>query len=98
MRSDDRRMPRSSTGLVTHQLADLLLTTEAGATENLMREGADSARIHFVGNTMIDTLQRLLRHRRSAANRPTGPRLDEKVLLRGLRPGQNPGVDMKRAG
>ena len=32
------------------------------------------------------------RDRCSAANRPSGPRLGEKALLRGLRPGQNPGM------
>jgi len=28
----------------------------------------------------------------SAANRPSGPRPDQEPLLRGLRPGQNPGL------
>src|SRR5665647_3494871 len=40
--------------------ADLLFTTERSAGENLAREGIDAAGVHFVGNTMIDTLERLL--------------------------------------
>ena len=39
------------------QLSDLLFTTERGADENLLAEGIPGKRIHFVGNTMIDTLQ-----------------------------------------
>jgi len=49
---------------VTDALADLLFTTSRDADENLKREGVDAARIHFVGNVMIDTL---LKHREKAA-------------------------------
>ena len=34
----------------------LLFTTDTLAVENLRNEGVSSERIHFVGNTMIDTL------------------------------------------
>jgi UDP-N-acetylglucosamine 2-epimerase (non-hydrolysing) len=34
----------------------LLFITEPSAAENLTREGVPATRIHFVGNTMIDTL------------------------------------------
>jgi UDP-N-acetylglucosamine 2-epimerase (non-hydrolysing) len=60
LRSGDRSMPEELNRLLTDQLADLLFTTERGAGENLAREGIDAARVHFVGNTMIDTLERLL--------------------------------------
>ena len=42
--------------MVTDILADLLFTTEAGAEKNLLREGVDPDKIHFVGNVMIDSL------------------------------------------
>jgi UDP-N-acetylglucosamine 2-epimerase (non-hydrolysing) len=64
LRSGDRGMPEELNRLLTDQLADLLFTTERSAGENLAREGVDAARVHFVGNTMIDTLDRLLRQAR----------------------------------
>jgi UDP-N-acetylglucosamine 2-epimerase (non-hydrolysing) len=60
LRSGDRSMPEELNRLLTDQLGDLLFTTERGAGENLAREGIDAAKVHFVGNTMIDTLERLL--------------------------------------
>lgn len=42
--------------MLTDQLSELLFTTERLALENLEREGIDPARVHFVGNVMIDTL------------------------------------------
>ena len=64
LRSFDRKMPEEINRLVTDALADLLFTTSRDADENLKREGVDSAKIHFVGNVMIDTL---LKHREKAA-------------------------------
>ena len=60
LRSGDRSMPEELNRLLTDQLVDLLFTTELSAGENLAREGIDAAKVHFVGNTMIDTLERLL--------------------------------------
>ncbi len=60
LRSGDRTMPEELNRLLTDQLADLPFTTERSAAENLACEGIDAARVHFVGNTMIDTLERLL--------------------------------------
>jgi UDP-N-acetylglucosamine 2-epimerase (non-hydrolysing) len=60
LRSGDRSMPEELNRLLTDQLADLLFTTEPSAAQNLAREGIDAAKVHFVGNTMIDTLERLL--------------------------------------
>jgi len=57
LRSYDRRMPEEINRVLTDQIADLLFTTERDAEKNLLREGIDRARIHFVGNVMIDTLK-----------------------------------------
>jgi UDP-N-acetylglucosamine 2-epimerase (non-hydrolysing) len=59
LRSRDRTMPEELNRLLTDQLAELLFTTSADADDNLAREGIPRARIHLVGNTMIDTLERL---------------------------------------
>ncbi len=57
LRSNDRTMPEEINRLVTDRLSDLLLTTEREAGENLVREGVEPQKIHFVGNVMIDTLR-----------------------------------------
>jgi len=64
LRSFDRRMPEEINRIVTDALSDFLFTPSRDAGENLRREGVDPAKIHFVGNVMIDTL---LKHRRQAA-------------------------------
>lgn len=56
LRSFDRQMPEEINRLVTDRLSDLFFTTEREANEQLLREGEDPDRIHFVGNVMIDTL------------------------------------------
>ncbi len=60
LRSFDRTMPEEINRVLTDHVADLLFTTEESGNRNLIKEGIDRARIHFVGNTMIDTLVRLL--------------------------------------
>ena len=62
LRSFDRDMPEEINRLLTDQVADLLYTTERDALANLLREGVDAARVHFVGNVMIDSLRRHLPH------------------------------------
>lgn len=64
LRSGDRSMPEEINRILTDQLSDYLFTTDRAAGDNLVREGVDRSRIHFVGNVMIDTL---LRHRGRAA-------------------------------
>ena len=60
LRSWDRSMPEEINRLLTDQIADLLFTPSPEAQTNLLREGVDPLKIHFVGNVMIDTLvQRL---------------------------------------
>jgi UDP-N-acetylglucosamine 2-epimerase (non-hydrolysing) len=63
LRSFDRAMPEEINRVLTDQIADVLYTTERDAATNLAREGVAAARIHFVGNVMIDSL---LAHRQRA--------------------------------
>jgi UDP-N-acetylglucosamine 2-epimerase (non-hydrolysing) len=60
LRSFDRSMPEEINRMVTDQVADLLFTPSQDADQNLLREGIPAEKIHFVGNVMIDTLERLL--------------------------------------
>lgn len=60
LRSFDRTMPEEINRLLTDQISDLLLTHSPEARENLLREGLTGEKIHLVGNTMIDTLVRLM--------------------------------------
>jgi len=63
LRSRDRDMPEETNRLVTDAVADDLFTSCADAAPNLLQEGTDPAKIHFVGNVMIDSL---IRHRERA--------------------------------
>ena len=63
LRSFDRTMPEEINRVLTDAISDLLFTTERSAEGNLLREGIPSEKIHFVGNTMIDTL---LEHKKNA--------------------------------
>jgi UDP-N-acetylglucosamine 2-epimerase (non-hydrolysing) len=56
LRSFDMSMPEEVNRLVTDRLSDLLFATSADAVAHLGNEGVDPARIHLVGNPMIDTL------------------------------------------
>jgi UDP-N-acetylglucosamine 2-epimerase (non-hydrolysing) len=56
LRSFDRTMPEEINRIVTDSVSDLLFTTEESANRNLRREGVSEEKIHFVGNTMIDSL------------------------------------------
>lgn len=56
IRSGDLSMPEEINRLVTDSISDLFFTTSTIANENLKREGVPEEKIHFVGNTMIDTL------------------------------------------
>jgi UDP-N-acetylglucosamine 2-epimerase (non-hydrolysing) len=67
LRSCDRTMPEEINRLLTDQISDLLFTPSRDGDENLIKEGVDPAKIHFVGNVMIDTLVRMLP---KAINRP----------------------------
>src|ERR1041385_9142647 len=60
LRSHDRTMPEEINRVLTDQIADLLFVTERSAVDNLVREGVENSRIHFVGNVMIDALRQSL--------------------------------------
>ena len=60
LRSFDRQMPEEINRLVTDALSDYLFIHEKSGEENLLKEGVDKSKIHFVGNCMIDSLIRLM--------------------------------------
>ena len=77
LRSFDRTLPEEINRIVTDTLSDVLFTTMMEANENLLHEGHPKEQIHFVGNTMIDTL---LKHKAVAQKLGTPEKL-------GLSPG-----------
>ena len=56
IRSGDWTMPEEINRLVTDAVTDHFFTTSEVANANLRASGVPAERIHFVGNTMIDTL------------------------------------------
>ena len=56
IRSGDWTMPEEINRLATDAVSDWFFTTSETAGEALRASGAPDAAIHFVGNTMIDTL------------------------------------------
>jgi UDP-N-acetylglucosamine 2-epimerase (non-hydrolysing) len=77
LRSFDRDMPEEINRVLTDQIADVLYTTERAAHDNLVREGVDPQRAHFVGNVMIDSL---------AANRAVARAPKDTVQRAGFAP------------
>jgi len=67
LRSRDWSMPEEINRVLTDAMADVLFVTEEDAIRNLRREGIARRKIHFVGNTMVDTL---LRHAARAEQSP----------------------------
>jgi UDP-N-acetylglucosamine 2-epimerase (non-hydrolysing) len=66
LRSFDRSMPEEVNRIVADEFSDLLFLHSDEAIENLRAEGIGDERMHFVGNTMIDTLVALEKRFRSA--------------------------------
>jgi UDP-N-acetylglucosamine 2-epimerase (non-hydrolysing) len=60
LRSRDRTMPEEINRVLTDQISDLLLTPSEDADANLRAEGIPDERIRFVGNIMIDSLNKQL--------------------------------------
>jgi UDP-N-acetylglucosamine 2-epimerase (non-hydrolysing) len=56
LRSFDRAMPEEVNRVVTDHLSDLLFVTEESGLQNLSNEGITAEKVHFVGNTMIDSV------------------------------------------
>jgi len=67
LRSGDRTMPEEINRILTDAVADLLFTTSRDANDHLAREGVPAEIVHFVGNTMIDTLRRFEQTARARA-------------------------------
>jgi UDP-N-acetylglucosamine 2-epimerase (non-hydrolysing) len=60
LRSRDWRMPEEVNRVLTDRVSDVLLCTSEDAIENLAAEGITGDGVQLVGNTMIDSLMRLL--------------------------------------
>jgi UDP-N-acetylglucosamine 2-epimerase (non-hydrolysing) len=56
LRSFDRSMPEEINRIVADEFAAVLFAHSAEACDNLAAEGIESARVHMIGNTMIDSL------------------------------------------
>jgi UDP-N-acetylglucosamine 2-epimerase (non-hydrolysing) len=56
LRSFDRTMPEEGNRALTDRLSDILFVHCEDAIENLRREGYADELVHFVGNTMIDSV------------------------------------------
>jgi len=68
LRSHDRTMPEEINRVLTDHIADLLFTTEPDGDRNLASEGIPSHKVFHVGNPMIDSLQKHVKH--AVARRP----------------------------
>jgi UDP-N-acetylglucosamine 2-epimerase (non-hydrolysing) len=87
LRSGDWTMPEEINRVLTDQLSDLLLTHSPEALDNLVREGIGANRVHYVGNTMIDSLRRMEpRARKAAYWNELGLQTHEYVLVTLHRP------------
>ena len=87
IRSGDWTMPEEINRLVTDAITNLFFTTSVVANDNLRRAGVPEDRIHFVGNTMIDTLMANLERLRPPALWTTlGLQSQKYVLLTLHRP------------
>lgn len=60
IRSGDMSMPEEINRIVTDSICDHFFTTTTAAGQLLRKTGIEDHRIHFVGNTMIDTLNQNL--------------------------------------
>lgn len=66
LRSFDRSMPEEINRVVTDVLSTLLFVTEPAGFEHLQREGISAARLHLVGDVMIDAVRQCLPRARLA--------------------------------
>jgi UDP-N-acetylglucosamine 2-epimerase (non-hydrolysing) len=88
LRSGDWSMPEEINRVLTDRLSDVLFTHSPEALDNLLAEGIDGDRVHFVGNTMIDSLRRCERRARErAAHADLGLAERKYVLVTFHRPG-----------
>ncbi|HTD58794.1 MAG TPA: UDP-N-acetylglucosamine 2-epimerase, partial [Solirubrobacteraceae bacterium] len=59
LRSFDRTMPEEINRVLTDAVSEKLFIHSPEAREHLLAEGREESLIHYVGNTMIDTLVRM---------------------------------------
>ena len=87
LRSFDRSMPEEINRIVADEFSDHLFIHSDEASDNLQAEGIARERIHFVGNTMIDTLVAMEeRFRALGASAQAGLRPGEYLLVTLHRP------------
>ena len=60
LRSFDKTRPQEINAMMCDHMADLLLTSEWVAHDNLAREGIPADRIQFVGNVLMDSIRNML--------------------------------------
>jgi UDP-N-acetylglucosamine 2-epimerase (non-hydrolysing) len=56
LRSFDRNMPEEINRILIDDLSDMFFITEQSGIDHLINEGKEKEKLHFVGNTMIDSL------------------------------------------
>jgi UDP-N-acetylglucosamine 2-epimerase (non-hydrolysing) len=87
LRSFDRTMPEEINRIVADEFSDFLFVHSEEGVENLRAEGIADERIHFVGNTMIDTLVAMKpRFREMNAAKRHGVRQGDYLLVTLHRP------------
>ena len=87
IRSGDKTMPEEINRIVTDSICDHFFTTSVRAGEVLAAQQVPVERIHFVGNTMIDTLhQNLSRIRKPGCYDELGLKDKQYLLLTLHRP------------
>ena len=74
-------MPEEVNRVLTDWLSDLLFTHSPECEENLAKEGISGGRVHYVGNTMIDSLRRCERKARTRAYWTTVGMREREYLL-----------------
>jgi UDP-N-acetylglucosamine 2-epimerase (non-hydrolysing) len=62
LRSHDRRMPEEINRAIVDHLSDFLFTTEPAANANLLQEGIAEEKIKYVGNIMIESIEKYFDH------------------------------------
>jgi UDP-N-acetylglucosamine 2-epimerase (non-hydrolysing) len=61
-------MPEEINRMITDSISDLYFTTSSMATETLIKQHISEEKIHFVGNTMIDTLLQQMKRMQKPSN------------------------------
>jgi UDP-N-acetylglucosamine 2-epimerase (non-hydrolysing) len=80
LRSFDRTLPEETNRIIVDALSRFLFIHSPEARSNLIAEGCDEGMIHYVGNTMIDTLI-ALRERIEAVDAPARHEVERGTYL-----------------